>query len=126
MQLISFSMAEHIMCRPKILAHTEQGHVVSCQACGTYELTFGTSLVRFEPADYQRFCKQIATLVIAKRLSNEEDNSRQICLDIYCSKARMVLSERELFFLHALLHEAGSARQIGFLLNKSYIKSPEH
>lgn len=114
------------MCRHNILAHNEQGYVVSCNGCGRYQLAFGTSLATLEPADYDRFCEQVAGLANGRNRKRGSENSKTICLDLYGSRAMMVLSAKELKSLSALLDEAGFSRQIGLLLQESYIKSPEN
>lgn len=114
------------MCRHNILAHNEQGYVVSCNGCGRYQLAFGTSLTTLEPADYDRFCEQAAGLAKSNRAGKEAENSKKICLDLYCHQAMMVLSAKELKLLNALLDEAEFSRQVGFLLEESHIKSPEN
>lgn len=100
--------------------------MVSCKGCGRYQLAFGTSLTSLEPADYDRFCEQVARLAECNRLKRGAENSKTIYLDIYCNQAMMVLSAKELKSLNALLDEAGFARQVGILLQESHIKSPEH
>ncbi len=114
------------MCRHNLLAHNEQGYVVSCKGCGRYQLAFGTSLTTLEPADYDRFCRQVAGLAKCNRPGKGAENSKKICLDIYCNQAMMVLSTRELNALNVLLDEAEFTRQVGFLLEESHIKSPEN
>jgi hypothetical protein len=114
------------MCSHNILAHNEQGYVVSCKGCGRYQLAFGTSLTTLEPADYDRFCEQVAGLATCKRLKRGAGNSKKIYLDIYCNQAMMVLNAKELKSLNALLDEAEFTRQVDFLLQESHIKSPEN
>jgi len=114
------------MCRHNILAHNEQGYVVSCNGCGRYQLAFGTSLTTLDPADYDRFCNQVAGLVKCNRIKRGAENSKKIYLGIYCNQAMMVLSAKELKALNALLDEAEFTRQVGFLLKESHIKSPEN
>ncbi len=114
------------MCRHNILAHNEQGYVVSCKGCGRYQLAFGTSLTTLEPADYERFCEQVAGLAKCKPHKKGTENSKKIYLDLYCNQAMMVLNAKELKSLNALLDEAEFTRQVGFLLEESHIKSPEN
>ena len=114
------------MCRHNILAHHEQGYVVFCKGCGRYQLAFGTSLTTLEPADYDRFCEQVAGLEKCNRQKQGAENCKKIYLDVYCTHAMMVLSIKELKSLNALLDEADFNRQVGFLLQESHIKSPEN
>jgi hypothetical protein len=114
------------MCSHNILAHNEQGYVVSCKGCGRYQLAFGTSLATLEPADYDRFCEQVAGQVRCNRLKRGAENSKKIYLDLYCNHTMMVLSIKELKSLNSLLDEAEFNRQVGFLLQESHIKSPEN
>jgi hypothetical protein len=114
------------MCRHNILAHNEQGYVVSCNGCGRYQLAFGTSLTMLDPADYDRFCRQVAGLAKYNQPGGETEYSKKIYLDLYCHQAMMVLSAKELKLLNALLDEAEFSRQVGFLLEESHIKSPEN
>ena len=111
------------MCRHHLWAHNGQGYVVSCKGCGRYQLAFGTSLITLEPADYERFCGQVAGLLNASCFNKEEESSKKIHLDLYCSQAMMVLSARELKALGTLLDEAEFTRQVAFLLEESHIKS---
>ncbi len=112
------------MCRHNVLAHTEQGYVVSCMGCGKFQLAFGTSLTTLEPADYERFCEQVAVLSKGNRHREGAENGKKIYLSIYCNQAMMVLSAKELKALNALLDEAEFTRQVGFLLQESHIKPP--
>ncbi len=126
MPVTVFNMAGYIMCRHNLLAHNGQGYVVSCRGCGRYQLAFGTSLISFDPAAYECFCKQVSGLAEGSCCIKEEENRKTIHLDLYCNQAMMVLSARELKLLNALLDEAEFTRQVGFLLQESSIKSPEN
>ena len=113
------------MCKHNILAENSSGYILFCGGCGNYQLAFGTSIVNFEPADYRKFGNHIAELKGTTSLSGS-GKAKQICVNIYCRNAMMILNHYELAELGSLLDEAQFSEEIEFVLEECHIKQSDH
>jgi hypothetical protein len=103
------------MCIYKVLARHKNGYVIFCNECNHYQLTFGTTGVSFEEAEFPDFCKYIIDLqssVNATTLNNE----KRIKIDLSHDSMMMILNRFELKDLYEIICEAKFNIEIDNLL----------
>jgi hypothetical protein len=95
-------------CHYEILAHNDNGYILSCHGCGHYQLAFGTMVITLLPEDlhhFRRRLQQKKTEMLASWFSNQ----KIIRMPVGVAQVQMALTTKETDQLLLLIDEAAGA-----------------
>jgi hypothetical protein len=95
-------------CHYEILAHNDNGYVLSCHGCGHYQLAFGTTVLTMQPEHLQHFRHRLQKEKIAASREGFS-NQKTIRVPVGTAHVQMALTAVETEKLLLLIDEAAGA-----------------
>ncbi|MBX2922306.1 MAG: hypothetical protein KF746_08960 [Chitinophagaceae bacterium] len=104
------------MCRFKNWYQDENGYVIQCEDCRHFQVSFGTSMLTFDEAQFKSFIQLVSDKKANHALMHNPD-CKCIILPTPCSQIHLILSENEFMNLHEMIQAADTEIQTRQLLN---------
>jgi len=104
------------MCHYKHWYFNDEGYVVQCERCNHFQVSFGTTMLTLDAANYHTLVKMVAGRR-NNHVSVNDIDAKCVVLPTPCSSIHTVLSQKELFQLHDMLQEADTEMKTQELLN---------
>ncbi len=93
------------MCQFKHWFFDDNGYVVQCEACGYFQLSFGTTMLTLDNTNYTAFVKLVATTK-ESHVPMKDKNVKCIVLPTPSTCIHNIFTENEFEHLHSMLQEA--------------------
>ncbi|MBX3253069.1 MAG: hypothetical protein KF862_02920 [Chitinophagaceae bacterium] len=104
------------MCRFKNWHQNENGYIIQCEDCRHFQVSFGTSMLTFDEAQFEGFTRLVSVRK-ADHVLMHNPNCKCIILPTPCSQIHLILSENELMSLYELIQAADTEIKTQQLLN---------
>lgn len=93
------------MCQFKHWFFDDNGYVVQCEACGYFQLSFGTTMLTLNNSNYKAFVDMVSTKK-EDHIPMTDKNIKCVVLSTPSNCIHTILTENELDKLYHMLQEA--------------------